>query len=710
MRKIPQFSRCRRAAAAALLLVNPLAGWSQAPEVVVTGSVRAQALLDAPFAISRIDAEDLRSAGPMVNLSEVMAQVPGVVVNNRNNYAQDLQISSRGFGARAAFGVRGLRLYADGIPATGPDGQGQVAHFDLAGAERLEVLRGPFSVLYGNSSGGVVALFSAPVRSGQSEVAMDAGSFGLRQGRISVASPLGAVADGALDIRVSGTRLDVEGARPQSAANRQLGNVQLGWRSDADQLTLQLSDHQQRAQDPLGLSRAQLDADAAQTTPQASQYNTRKTLRQSQAGLSWRHRFADGGALRDSQLMLYQGSRGVTQWQSIPFTAQAPASQGGGVVDFDRGYGGAEIRLGWRFGNADLVTGLSVETQQDERRGFENFSGTGATRVLGVSGKLRRDETNRASARDGFAQLQMPLGGPDSALALTAGLRGGQVKLRTDDRYLSNGDDSGALAFSYLNPVLGLRWQPMASLALHASAARGFESPTLGELAYRGDGGAGFNPALKGQSSRQFELGAKWRWADWRVDATLFTVDTEDEIGVFSNTGGRSSFQNVGATRRNGAELSLRWQVSPGFRLQAVSSLLQASYRDGFGSGASAVAAGNRIAGTQRASAWAQAAWRPGTVAGGLAGEWALEWRALARTAVNDINSDFAAGYGLAALRWSGKLALGPTDALELLARVDNLFNRVYVGSVIVNDGNGRFFEPGLPRNGLLSARWLHRW
>ena len=122
------------------------------------------------------------------------------------------------------------------------------------------------------------------------------------------------------------------------------------------------------------------------------------------------------------------------------------------------------------------------------------------------------------------------------------------------------------------------------------------------------------------------------------------------------------------------------------------------------------MAAGNRIAGTQRASAWAQAAWRPGTVAGGLAGEWALEWRALARTAVNDINSDFAAGYGLAALRWSGKLALGPTDALELLARVDNLFNRVYVGSVIVNDGNGRFFEPGLPRNGLLSARWLHRW
>src|SRR3990167_3504059 len=133
------------------------AAWAQAADVVITGSARAQRVLDAPFAITAIDATALRDAGPMVNLSEVMAQVPGVVVNNRNNYAQDLQISSRGFGARAAFGVRGLRLYADGTPATMPDGQGQVAHFDLAGAQRIEVLRGPFSVLYGSNSGGVIA-------------------------------------------------------------------------------------------------------------------------------------------------------------------------------------------------------------------------------------------------------------------------------------------------------------------------------------------------------------------------------------------------------------------------------------------------------------------------------------------------------------------------------------------------------------------------
>src|SRR5882672_9342886 len=189
--------------------------------VVVTGSLRAQRVLEAPYAISVIDAQALRDSGPMVNLSEALWRVPGLTVANRNNYAQDLQISARGYGARAGVGVRGLRLYTDGIPATMPDGQGQVAHFDLAGASRIEVLRGPFSVLYGNSSGGVIALFTAPASVREAEVAFDAGSFGLRQERISLALPM---AQG-FDLRANLTRFDIDGFRPQSAADRTLGNV-----------------------------------------------------------------------------------------------------------------------------------------------------------------------------------------------------------------------------------------------------------------------------------------------------------------------------------------------------------------------------------------------------------------------------------------------------------------------------------------------------
>ena len=128
--------------------------------ITVTGTRVERPTMDVPAAIDRVEAEDIRFARPRVNLSESLGRVPGIVVQNRQNYAQDLQITSRGFGARASFGVRGLRLITDGIPASFPDGQGQVSHFDLGSAQSIEVLRGPFSVMYGNASGGVINLIT----------------------------------------------------------------------------------------------------------------------------------------------------------------------------------------------------------------------------------------------------------------------------------------------------------------------------------------------------------------------------------------------------------------------------------------------------------------------------------------------------------------------------------------------------------------------
>ena len=697
---------------ACLLAAVAPAAWAQTPEVLIIGSARAQRALDSPFAISSIDATALRDAGPMVNLSEAMAQVPGLVVNNRNNYAQDLQISARGFGARAGFGVRGLRLYTDGIPATMPDGQGQVAHFDLAGAQRVEVLRGPFSVLYGNSSGGVIALFGAPVTAALAEVGVDAGSFGLRQARATVAAPLG----NGFDLRASLSKLETDGFRPQSAADRRLANLRLGWQGANDRVVLLVSDHAQNAQDPLGLSLAGLQADPRGTAAVATQFDTRKTIAQTQAGVNWRHQFAEGGVLRESSLSLHSGERSVVQYLAIPAGTQANVRHGGGVIDFDRRYEGMEARLQFGWAGVNAVAGVAVERQTDDRRGYENFTGTSAApTALGVQGKLRRDETNSAESRDAFLQAEWALG---PALSATAGLRAGRVTIDVEDRYINglNGNDGGSLRFDYTNPVLGLRWTAAPGWALHASVARGFESPTLGELAYSADN-SGFNKTLGGQTSHQAELGSKWRSPAFDVDATLFMVRTDDEIGVRSNTGGRASFQNVGRTKRHGAELATTWRPATGLRVQAALSWLHAEYADSFitcdgtpcpgqnNAALKTVPAGNRIAGTQRANAWAQAAWRTGP----LGGEWALEWRATARTLANDLNTAAAPGYALAHLRWSGKLALGPSDALELLARIDNLLNRDHVGSVIVNDGNGRFYEPGAPRSLLLSMRWQHR-
>jgi len=672
--------------------------------VVVTGSVVQRAADEAPYAISVVGRESLRSAGPMINVSEALAQVPGLVVNNRSNYAQDLQISSRGFGARAAFGVRGIRLYTDGIPASGPDGQGQVSAFDLAGAQRIEVLRGPNSVLYGNSSGGVIALFSAPVKQPEAEADLDLGSFGLKQVRATVGAPLGH----GLEMRMGVSSMQVTGFRPQSAAERTTGNLRLGWRGEHDTVTVLVNDLDQPAQDALGLTRAQFDADPYQTTSVALQFNTRKATHQTQAGAHWRHSF-DDGVLRESTLAVYGGRRDVTQWQAIPVATQANAKHGGGVVDFTRDYSGAEgrLRLGWT--DVDLVLGAAVDSQRDARRGYENYKGTGGSQVLGVTGKLRRDEYDTASTSDLFAQGEWRI---SPKLSASAGVRGGKVEIAARDAYIvgTNVDDSGALRYSYTNPVLGLRWQLDRSLQLQVSASRGFESPTLGELAYRPDLAGGLNTALQPQTSQQLEVGAKWRAGDWQADATLFRAQVDNEISVMTNLGGRSTYQNVGSTLRQGLELSGAWRPASAWRAAAALTWLDAKYQDAFltcaGTPCTAptatVDAGNRIAGTQRSNAWAELAWRDVHW-----GEFGLEARGVARTAVNDLNSDFAAGYGLAALRWTKAYTLPGGAKFEWLLRVDNLFGRRYAGSVIVNDGNARYFEPGAPRTALVGMRLI---
>jgi iron complex outermembrane receptor protein len=673
--------------------------------VVVSGGGVERRAFDTPYAISVIDAEALRQGGPMVNLSETLNQVPGLVANLRNNYAQDQQISSRGFGARSTFGIRGLRLYTDNIPATMPDGQGQVSHFDLAGAARIEVLRGPFSALYGANSGGVISLISAAPTQRAYSIDGDVGSNGLWQARLGVEAPL---ANG-WSIVAQASEFRTDGVRPHSEAERTLGNLRLGWLGSSDSVTILLNSINQPAQDPLGLNRAQFDADPYQTTPQAIEFNTRKRSGQTQLGGTWRHRFEDAGALSESVLTLYAGQRSVTQWQSIPVATQAPPRQPGGVIDFDRDFSGVDARLVWRWDQASLIAGVNTEHQGEERRGYENFIGTGADRVLGVTGALRRDESNSLRSTDGYAQGEFEIA---PTIRASLGLRSGQLKVRTDDRYVSNGDDSGSLSYRYTTPVAAVQWLPTPALNLYVSAGKGFESPTLGELAYRPDGQTGFNTELEPQTSLQVEAGAKWRddTLGLALEAAVFRADTDDEIGVLTNASGRSTFQNVGSTRRSGVELGLRWQVAPAWRTLLALSWLDATYQDSFETCAVVpctlpqhrvtVPAGNLVAGTMAKSGFASLAWRATDHT-----EVGLELRFQGEMPVNDRNTDFSPSATLVALRASHDIALG-AGTLSLLARLDNIGNVAYAGAVIVNEGNGRYFETAAGRNALLALRW----
>ena len=283
---------------------------------------------------------------------------------------------------------------------------------------------------------------------------------------------------------------------------------------------------------------------------------------------------------RDRDTGLDRARRGVEAglW---PGGQPAAGEPGRGVIDFDRDYSGLDARLAWRWQGISLVAGLSTEQQSESRQGYENFVRDGDDLRLGVTGALRRNELNRIRSSDVYAQVEFEL---DPSVFATLGLRSGRLKLTSQDRYLDNGDDSGSLSYGFHTPVLALQWLPQPKLSLHVSAGQGFESPTLGELAYRPDGGSGFNDQLQAQTSLQLEVGAKWRdpLHGLSVEAALFRAQTDDEFSVLSNSGGRSTYQNVGRTRRSGAELAQSWQIDAAWRALLAWTYLDATYLDSF--------------------------------------------------------------------------------------------------------------------------------
>ncbi len=693
-----------------------LPAWAQSPAVqpepvddgalapiVVRGSRAGLDRWRSPASIEVVGADELSAARPQVSLAEGLGRVPGLIVRERQNHAQDVQLSVRGFGSRASFGVRGLKLYVDGIPASTPDGQGQTSHFPLAAAERIEVLRGPFAALYGASSGGVLSLYTEDGRwPGEWRTGFAAGSDGLW--RLS-AQALGRSAppeQAGWSYALTASGFHTDGTRPHSGAAQGTAKLKLSRQTADGRLVLLLNHHQGRADDPLGLSRAEFDADPGQSTANALRYDTRKTVRQTQFGAAWEQRLNHEQRL---ELMGWLGQRGVWQYQAIPPAAQAAPTSAGGVIDLHRAYGGAHAR--WRLerpihddATLGLVAGLSWSRQHERRQGHENFIGE----RLGVRGQLRRDETNRADALEPYLQAEWRTPG----WTLAGGLRYSRVAFSSRDHYIvpGNGDDSGRTRYSGFSPVIGGRVQLAPALQAFASVGGGFETPTLNEAAYaRGADGrpvGGLNRFLRASRQRSAEIGLRGRhgWGGWT--ATLFEVRTRNEIVPALNQGGRATFQNAGRTRRHGLELALDAEWGD-FALLGAATFMQARFRDGYDkcsappctNPADVVPAGKRIPGIPRRQWYAQLDWRPAWAGGATLG---LEAHHLGRVAVNDANSDFARAATVLALTLRHDFTRG-NWRLRPFLRIDNLADRRYAGSVIVNEGNGRFFEPAAGRS-----------
>lgn len=666
--------------------------------IVITPTREAQSSFDVPASVDVLGQTQIQTAQPQVNLSETLVRVPGIVAQNRQNYAQDLQISSRGFGARASFGVRGVRLFADGIPLTSPDGQGQSGTFDLGSAERIEVLRGPFSALYGTSSGGVIALFT---EDGPPEPTLTlsggAGSFDT--------STLGAKFGGdfgSWNFIGSLSRFDTDGYREHSAARRDQVNTKLRYdiSDDASLTFVALALDQPETQDPLGLTQAQAESDPRSVVPEALQFDTRKSVRHDQQGLVYESRLSERTSVR---LLGYLGNRQVQQFLAFD---GANVNSSGGVVDLDRKFAGVDARVTHRTTLSAqplmLTAGVAYDNQEERRRGFVNNDG--------AAGALRRDEDDRVYNVDEYVQAEWQFASKWRALA---GVRHSTVKFKVEDHFVVlNPDDSGSVTHRSTSPVLGVLYHLNPSVNLYANAGRGFETPTFAELAYRPDGGPGPNFALEPAESNNYEVGLKSIVGDdRRLNLALFRIDTKNEIVVANNIGGRTRFQNAGRTERRGAELALEAGLGGGFTGYVALAYIDAGYAEPFQTCVGAVPcttitipAGNKIPGIPKATAYGEVLWRHPT--SGF--HTALEARWSDEIFVNDQNSESADSYTVVNWRAGFEHSFGRLAVSEFV-RVDNLFDKRYIGSVIVNAAGGRYYEPAPDRNYFVGVQASYR-
>ncbi|MEG8604519.1 TonB-dependent receptor PqqU [Klebsiella pneumoniae] len=683
----------RHAALPALLL--PLIAAAQAADeqtMVVTAAPTTVSELDTPAAVSVVNGDEMRQAAPRVNLSESLGAVPGLQVQNRQNYAQDLQLSIRGFGSRSTYGVRGLRIYVDGIPATMPDGQGQTSNIDIGSVDTIEVLRGPFSALYGNSSGGVINVTS---QTGTQPPTVEAssyyGSFGTWHYGMKAT---GTVGDGShagdVDYTVSTNRFTTHGYRDHSGARKNLANARLGVRiNDVSKLTLLLNSVDIKANDAGGLT-ADEWRDNPRQSPRGDQYNTRKNTRQTQAGLRYERQLS---AQDDLSVMMYAGERETTQFQSIPRAPQLKPSHAGGVIDLTRHYQGIDTRLTHRgelLVPVTLTAGLDYENMSERRKGYENFVMVNGAPQYGEQGALRRNERNLMWNVDPYLQTQWQL---TDKLSLDAGVRYSSVWFDSNDYYITpgNGDDSGDASYHKWLPAGSLKYALTDAWNVYLSAGRGFETPTINELSYRSDNQSGLNFGLKPSTNDTVEIGSKTRIGNGLFTAALFQTNTDNEIVVDSSSGGRTSYKNAGKTRRQGMELGLDQQFGESWRLKAAWTWLDATYRTNVCDDASCN--GNRIPGIARNMGYASFGYLPEQ--GWYAGS---DIRYMSDIMANDENTAKAPSWTVVGLTTGYKWSYGRMD-MDLFGRIDNLFDREYVGSVIVNESNGRYYEPAPGRN-----------
>lgn len=670
--------------------------------VVVTATRVEQNSFDLPVAIDVVDMEDIQAGQLQMQLSESLIRLPGITAQNRNNQAQDPQISTRGFGARSSFGVRGVRVYVDGIPLSMPDGQGQPGVVDLSAIRSVEVMRGPFSALYGNSSGGVIQMLTenAPKTPEVGATVM----FGSEDTKRQVLNATGNL-DG-LDYLLNVSNFETDGYREHNSANKQQATAKFKVNLTEDtKITALVNWFDQKAEDPNGLPRVATATDpSAFDDPEkvvisAIKSDTRVYRQHTQAGFNIEHAFNANNSIH---MMGYVGTRENEQYLALNSTG------GGRASIISRDFWGTDIR--WN-NKGELLSrpysisaGVTYGKMNDARQDIATTNGI----KLPTSNinNVNRDEDNISTNFDQYIQAQWSA---HDNIDVHAGIRHTRVRLNVEDSLIGTvtaapatfkfRDGSGSVTHKKTTPVIGAVWKATPTLNLYANYGKGFETPTFIEVAYDNPTiGTGPNLGIKPSTSDNYEIGLKSFVTDnTRVNVSLFKTDTDKEIVAISGNP-YAVYKNAGKTKRKGIEASVETQFDNNIGLYASYTLLDAKFDDSFRTiNNNLVNSGNYIPGTYRTQLYGEVSWKAPSIGFFTA----LEGRHNSKVYVNDTNTDTAPSYTIFNLR-AGFLQELANWRFSEYVRVENMFDKEYIGSVRVNDTNSRFFEPAQDRNYLL--------
>ena len=644
-------------------------------EVRVTATRIPTDLSGLPFAAGRIAGEQVQRARQQLGLDEALAVQPGLFFQNRYNFAQDLRIAIRGFGARANFGIRGIRIFADDIPQTLPDGQGSIDAIDLGSVEAVEVIRGPFSAVYGSASGGVIHLRTedgpaSPFLSGR----FNTGSYGFSEWQVKAGGQAGP-----LNWLVNGSSTELDGYRDHAAYRNDLFNSKFRYDfDDTASLTVLLNAVDSPiADDPGGLTAREAAVNPRQAAPRNLQFNAGESLEQQTLGLAFRKAFSGG---RELLLRNYYVQRDF--FNRLPFDVNSNGQ--GGSVDLERAFAGLGAQFGWATDwagrNGRLIVGFDYDAQRDHRTRFANNEG--------VIGDLTTDQDEDVTTRALFVQDAIDL---SENFALTLGGRFDEVEYRVVDRTGAPG--SGQRTFREFSPMFGLNWAVRESLRLYGNVSTSFDPPATTELA-NPNGPTGFNPDIDSQTATNFEFGLKGLVSGrMRYDLALFHIDVQDEIVPFELEGsGQSFYRNAGRSAHDGLEAMLVMELLPGLTGSAAYTWSDFTFKE-FRAPGGAVFDGNRIPGIPEHLLNLALDWVNG--AGFYAG-WEMLYAG--HFYADDANSVETGDYVVSNVR-GGFRWRADRWSFEPFVGVNNLLDEDYMSNIRLNASFGRYYEPAPGRN-----------